>query len=569
MRRILIGLFAILAFAAPAAAASEPRIALVIGNSNYGGDLPKLANPANDADLMTTTLKKLGFKVVETRDADLNQMNRSIREFSDLLSGAGPQAVGLFFYAGHGLQIDGENWLIPINAKIEKASQAEFEAVPASKILGQMQFAENSLNIVILDACRNNPLSRGMRSASTGLAKMDAPLGSFIAYSTAPGQTAADGKGKNSPYTAALAKAIMKPGIAIEEAFRDARVDVLQATDKEQIPWESSSLTGAFSFNPGVRSAEPKVSADMASAAPQAPAPTPAPAPAPAAPAAKTPAAPVSGKATPCKNCPEMVLIPAGSFRMGSPSSDDERNDNEGPQVEISIGAFSMGKYPVTRGQFAEFVQATGYKPAGPCFADLSGNGNFLPTGKANFLNTGFAQTDKHPVVCVSWDDANAYVQWLAQGTGKPYRLPSEAEWEYAARAGTTTSRYWGNDVDDACEYANAADKSAQSKYQKWNVIDCDDNYPYTSPVGSLKPNKFGLYDMLGNVKQMTASCITKSISSVPTDGSVGNADCDDHTLRGSAWESIPTVMRSANRQYTEGNTQAGIHFGFRVAMSQ
>ena len=189
MRRFLLSLFAFVALAAPALA--EPRIALVIGNSNYGGDLPKLPNPANDADLMAATLKKLGFKVVETRDADLNQMNKAIREFSNMLSSAGSQAVGLFFYAGHGLQIDGENWLIPIKANIQKSADAEFEAVPASKILGQMQFAENSLNIVILDACRNNPLSRGMRSASTGLAKMDAPLGSFIAYSTAPGQTAA------------------------------------------------------------------------------------------------------------------------------------------------------------------------------------------------------------------------------------------------------------------------------------------------------------------------------------------------------------------------------------------
>src|SRR5262245_12966539 len=293
MRRSRFAVLAALAFAAPASA--EPRIALVIGNSDYSGDLPKLSNPANDAELMTATLKKLGFKVVEVRDADLNQMNKAVRAFSNLLEGAGSQAVGLFFYAGHGLQIDGENWLIPVNANIKRSADAEFEALAASKILGQMQFAENSLNIVILDACRNNPLSRGMRSASTGLAKMDAPLGSFIAYSTAPGQTAADGKGKNSPYTAALAKAIQRPGIAIEEAFRDARVEVLASTNKEQIPWESSSLTGAFQFNPGPKETQ------VAAAAP-----TPEPAaasPSEPAPAAKTPTTPP--KITMCKNCPE------------------------------------------------------------------------------------------------------------------------------------------------------------------------------------------------------------------------------------------------------------------------
>jgi formylglycine-generating enzyme required for sulfatase activity len=557
MRRLLFALLAVMALAAPAAA--EPRIALVIGNSNYKGDLPKLPNPANDADLMAATLKKLGFTVIETRDADLQQMTKAIRDFSNKLSGAGSQAVGLFFYAGHGLQIDGENWLIPVNAKIEKSADAEFEAVPASKILGQMQFAENSLNIIILDACRNNPLSRGMRSASTGLAKMDAPLGSFIAYSTAPGQTAADGKGKNSPYTAALAKAIQKPGIAIEEAFRDARVDVLAATGKEQIPWESSSLTGAFQFNPGAKAAGQKVAA-------AAPAPATAePAGAAPAPTAKTPAA-LSGKVAMCKDCPEMVAIPAGSFVMGSPDDEDDRNDHEGPQTKMSIRAFSMGKYSVTRGQFAEFIQATGYQPARRCFAEV-GNGKFDESSRASWKDPSFRQTDRDPVVCVNWEDAMAYVEWLSQATGKHYRLPSEAEWEYAARAGTTTSRIWGDDADDACDYANASDAELKKKYD-WKTVACNDGYVYTSPVGKFKPNKFGLYDMMGNARQIVAGCLTDSIADLPKDGSA-NADCDQHPLRGSSWESYPTaIMRVACREWV-GPTYAHLAYGFRVALSE
>jgi formylglycine-generating enzyme required for sulfatase activity len=555
MQRLLLAFFAVMVLAAPALA--EPRIALVIGNSNYSGDLPKLPNPANDADLMAATLKKLGFKVIETRDADLSQMTRSIREFSNALSSAGSQAVGLFFYAGHGLQIDGENWLIPVNAKIEKSADAEFEAVPASKILGQMQFAENSLNIVILDACRNNPLSRGMRSASTGLAKMDAPLGSFIAYSTAPGQTAADGKGKNSPYTAALAKAIQKPGIAIEEAFRDARVEVLQTTNKEQIPWESSSLTGAFQFNPGPKAAEPQVAAVAPAAAPAAAAPSP---------TAKTPAAPAA-KVAMCKDCPEMVAIPAGSFMMGSPDDEDDRREQEGPQTKMTIRAFEMGKYPVTRGQFAEFIQATGYKPARRCFAEVS-HGKFEDTGKASWKDPSFEQTDRDPVVCVSWDDAMAYVAWLSQATGKQYRLPSEAEWEYASRAGTTTSRIWGDDADDACAYANAADRQVKNEYGWKDVVDCDDGYVYTSPVGKFKPNKFGLYDMMGNARQVVAGCLTDSIAELPKDGSA-NEDCNQHPLRGSSWESLAAVvMRVACREWI-GSGYAHLAYGFRVALSE
>jgi formylglycine-generating enzyme required for sulfatase activity len=377
-------------------------------------------------------------------------------------------------------------------------------------------------------------------------------MGSFIAYSTAPGETAADGTGRNSPYTLALAKAMTKPGIPIEEAFRDARVDVLAATNKEQIPWESSSLTGAFYFSPGAP--------QSASAAP-----------APAAPQSGTDASAArapNGKVAACKDCPEMVAIPAGSFTMGSPSGERGRQSNEGPQTKISIRGFQMGKYPVTRGQFDEFVKATGYKPARRCYADLAGNGNFSQTSKASYLNTGFPQTDSDPVVCVSWNDAAAYAQWLAQGTGKAYRLPSEAEWEYAARAGATGSRYWGDDADDACEYANAADKAATRKYRNWNVIDCDDGATFTSPVGKYKPNKFGLYDMLGNVKELVGGCYSDSLSTIPTDGSSGSLDCDQYALRGSSWESIPDVMRLADRQHADPD-EAGIHFGFRVALGE
>jgi len=552
MRRFWLSVFAILAFAAPAAA--EPRIALVIGNSNYSGDLPKLPNPANDADLMASTLKKLGFKVVETRDADLNQMNKAIREFSNLLSSAGSQAVGLFFYAGHGLQIDGENWLIPIKANIQKTADAEFEAVPASKILGQMQFAENSLNIVILDACRNNPLSRGMRSASTGLAKMDAPLGSFIAYSTAPGQTAADGKGKNSPYTAALAKAMMKPGIAIEEAFRDARVDVLQATGKEQIPWESSSLTGAFSFNPGQKVAETQTAAV-----------SPAPAPAAVEPAsaakAPDPAPATGGKG--CTNCPEMVAIKGGSFMMGSPDDEQDRFPFEGPQKKIAIKPFSIGKYPVTVGQFGEFIKATKYKPTDEC-----------DTERTNKMRSGnwtdpevIDQGEKEPVVCVSWNDATAYVEWLAATSGKPYRLPSEAEWEYAARAGAAGAHYW-SDANGACAYANIADKAAKRAHSNWAVTNCDDGFAGTSPVGSLKPNAFGLYDMLGNVKQWSAGCAGDSTADVPADGAPIGGSCNYHPVHGSAWDALPERVRFA---YWEKNpaSYASANYGFRVALGQ
>ncbi len=253
-------LFAALLFALPcglgaaADAKAEPRIALVIGNAHYGNDLGTLPNPANDAKLMSATLKDLGFQVRTVIDGDQRMMKRAISDFGGDLTAAGQDAVGLFFYAGHGVQIAGANYLVPVKADIRREADAEIEAVDADWVLKQMQFAGNQVNIVILDACRNNPLSRSTRSAEVGLAKMDAPTGSFIAYSTAPGDVAADGSGKNSPYTTALAAAMRQPGMALEETFRSVRVRVMSDTNKHQVPWESSSLTGAFYFVPATAS---------------------------------------------------------------------------------------------------------------------------------------------------------------------------------------------------------------------------------------------------------------------------------------------------------------------------
>lgn len=226
-----------------------PRIALVIGNSAYV-DVP-LRNPASDARLMAATLRQVGFDVAELIDGGQKAMKRAIRDFGDDLHRAGPDAVGLFYYAGHGVQVRGENYLIPIDAPIRRESDVDIEAVTASGVLRQMEFARNRINIVVLDACRNNPFARSFRSATQGLARMDAPRGSLIAYATAPGRVAADGEGRNSPYTAALAEEITRPGVKLEQAFKQVRRQVIAATDDQQVPWESSSLTGDFYFVPG------------------------------------------------------------------------------------------------------------------------------------------------------------------------------------------------------------------------------------------------------------------------------------------------------------------------------
>lgn len=251
--RLLAALVAVLALhlASLAGAAAEPRVALVIGNADYGGDLGRLANPINDATLMTESLTQAGFDVVTATDADQKDMKRAIGAFGEKLTAAGPDVTALFYYSGHGLQVAGENYLIPVHAEIKREADVDLEAISADTVLKQMQFANARVNIIILDACRNNPLPRSFRSAEMGLARIEAPRGSFVAYSTAPGDVATDGKGANSPYTAALAKAIVTPGISIEEAFRDVRGSVLTETGNAQTPWESSSLTAPFFFTPG------------------------------------------------------------------------------------------------------------------------------------------------------------------------------------------------------------------------------------------------------------------------------------------------------------------------------
>ncbi len=247
------------------AAQAEPRIALVMGNSNYGKEIGSLPNPVNDATLMAQALTQTGFQVVKVTDADWKTMKRAIQDFGDMLTTAGPQATALFFYAGHGVQVQGANYLIPVGADIGKEADVKIETVSADDVLEQMEFAGSRVNIVILDACRNNPMGRSVRSVSRGLAPMDSVRGTFIAYSTSPGSVAADGTGKNSPYSAALAKTIVRPGVGIEEAFREVRASVMAATGEKQVPWDSSSLTAPFFFKQGSATVAPAPAASATS----------------------------------------------------------------------------------------------------------------------------------------------------------------------------------------------------------------------------------------------------------------------------------------------------------------
>lgn len=239
---------AVALFATPARAAE--RVALVVGNSAYEKISP-LTNPVNDATLVANTLRRLGFDVLEKTDATQQELKSAIRDFGKRLRTAGSDAVGLFYFAGHGVQSGEHNYLIPLGAPIEEEADLEFEAVPARWVLGRMEAAGNALNLVILDACRNNPYKSRFRTGSRGLGRMEAPTGSLIAYSAGPGSVAVDGEGRNSPYALALVDAIEVSGLKVEEVFKRVRNSVLKETGEIQTPWEESSLRGDFYFRGG------------------------------------------------------------------------------------------------------------------------------------------------------------------------------------------------------------------------------------------------------------------------------------------------------------------------------
>jgi Caspase domain len=225
-------------------AGTSQKVALVIGNGAYAAS--PLKNPVNDARAMAQALRELGFEVIYKENTTREEMKRAVRIFGEKIRGGG---VGLFYYAGHGIQVKGVNYLVPVDAKIESEEEVEYECVDAGFVLAQMDAAKNSTNIVILDACRNNPFARSFRSVSNGLAQMDAPSGTLIAYATAPGSVASDGSGANGLYTQELLKNIHRPGLSIEEVFKYVRVSVRSQTQGKQTPWESSSLTGDFYFS--------------------------------------------------------------------------------------------------------------------------------------------------------------------------------------------------------------------------------------------------------------------------------------------------------------------------------
>ena len=459
---------------------------------------------------------------------------------------AGPDAVGLIYFAGHGIQSEGYNYLIPVDANARTEQDVWAQAPRLGQALQHVRSAGNGVNFVILDACRNNPLPSSSRSAgSGGLAPVARSRGLLVSYSTEPGFTATDGDGKNSPYTLALANVIGQDGLIAEQVFKRVADQVNQATGGAQTPFYNSGLIGEdFCFGDCSRPAPPVntnairvvsggVGRDVGDTSE------------PEAPIVAANAAPDFSTFKDCEDCPEMIVIPEGTFLMGSPANEYRRFDNEGPQREVSIARLAVGKFEVTFGEYGACRDAGGCAEHDP-FDGLR--------------KDALWSTANRPVMNLNVEGAEAYLEWLnSQVDGAPYRLLTEAEWEYVARAGTTTPFSTGEDISSA-----QANYNGQRNFANEPVDGAYLRRP--TDVGSYPPNAFGLHDMHGNVAEWTADCFSNSYDGHPTDGTAfpGRAKCS-RSVRGGDYSKVPSYVRSAKRD-GEPSSRRDERIGFRVA---
>lgn len=266
-----------------------------------------------------------------------------------------------------------------------------------------------------------------------------------------------------------------------------------------------------------------------------------------------------------CRDCPPMVALQGGTFLLGSPPTEPARRNSEGPQKSVTVPPFAIGETEVTVRQYAAFVKATN-RPDGPgCFVHGDGEDDVSKLSATHsWRNPRFAQTPDHPVVCVALTDAQAYAAWLSQKTGRRYRLPSEAEWEFAARGGTTTPWFWGTSGDD-CAHMNGGDETLAKGFPAWmgvvqaalkggeagsRLVACEDGAVFTGPVGRYKPNPFGLKDITGNAWEWTLDCYQPSYADTPADGRpYTGGECKEHRTRGGSWDDYPDDLRIAVRK--------------------
>jgi formylglycine-generating enzyme required for sulfatase activity len=522
-------------------ATSGPRFALLIGNATYPDATAPLAHPPKNVRALADELRRSGFDVDVKENLGKEEMQRAIDAFKQKIR---PGSAALLFFSGYGLQVNRQSFIVPTNAQIWTESDIRRDGIGIESILGEINSRGARAKLLIIDASRRNPYERRFRGVPGGLATIDAPSGTLIISAAAPGKVLED-EGENSIFIGELVKEMRTPGLAAEEIFSRTRIGVSRVSNGEQVPWVSSSLVDEFYFvqsptrvGTGPSAAEPRPPPKTqpeprATASPPQSAQPAQPLPPPQRESAVTPRADVGPAGSragdvfrDCRECPEMVVVPVGEFDMGSADFDVEK-----PVHRVTIAkAFAIGRREVT---FEEWDQ---------CVA--AGNCTYRPDDR------GQGRSER-PATDLSWRDAKAYVTWLSQKTGQKYRLPSEAEWEYAARGGTRTAYWWGRDV--GARSANCRECGGNAGQQ-------------TIATGSFAANPFGLFDTAGNAAEWVEDCWNDSYRGAPKDGSAWTAgQCGQRVLRGGSFDSQARYVRSASRFRYDADVRYYAN-GFRVA---
>lgn len=507
-----------------AGAQTPKRVALLVGNAAYAG--APLANPVNDASDLAAALKARGFDTVVALNASRTDMTARIRSFVDKLE---PGAVALFYYAGHGMQVRGKNYIIPVDAKVQSEADVLDQGIEIDAVLQRLEMKSAAINLVILDACRNNPFTR---SYGGGLASIDAPKGTLIAFATSPGKVALDGKGRNGVYTKHLLAHLNAPGLKVEDVFKRVRIGVSEESQGQQVPWENTSLTGDFYFVAPTGEAAAIAAPDSEVQRMQ------------TAMATRNKAelrrylelSPTGKLRTQVASAYESVI--AGEPTRSAVEPSYQRDCPECPRMVglagSGPGTRAIGAFPVTVADYEQCVRA----------------------GACDRRDVAELGADKYPAINLSWHDAVKYTQWLSQRTKQKYRLPTEAEWVSAVEEG----RFVGEGKARQsvpfveCRSGNGYDRSAAivSAFP-WRESACNDGFPQTSPVGVFLPNSLGMYDWVGNVWQWTATCADPK-----------KQPCEKYVLKGGSWASpasalVPQAVLNAEPAL------AGSTMGFRV----
>jgi len=580
---VLLWLVGVSCAQAAATTGQPSRVALVIGNGSYAQ--ARLVNATSDARAVADALRDGGFDVAFAEDAQKGQIEASIATFAQRLERGG---VAVVYFSGHAIQYQGRNFLVPLDAKIASAADVRREAIDVDLILDPLIVARPRGSVVILDAGRSNPWQQAVSGRIQGLAA-DGPIeGVVLVYPAAPGSVV----GSGNTFAAELVKAMRTPGLTFENVFRRTRAAVLRASHEQQAPWESAVVSNELVVTPerpasaasqtrppdpvelgfwttiknsdavadfqayldsypegqfaklararlkqlGAGEADKLSGGPATSRGPAEPAKPALAAEAQQAPPPQVAAKPASGLASAvepepgdvfhdCPECCEMVVVPAGEFDMGGDAP------YEKPEHRVTIATtFAIARREVTFDEFDLCVSA------GACRQRPDDHG----WGRGT-----------QPVIDVSWDDAKAFVGWLSQRTGRKYRLPSEAEWEYAARGGTKTAFWWGRDVGSG--QANCQDCGGSSQHR-------------TLPVGTFRPNGFGLFDTSGNAAEWVEDCWNDTYRNAPRDGSAWtNGQCRQRVLRGGSFDSRATVIRPGARFRYDQDVRYYAN-GFRVA---